>query len=89
MKLNTLLYLVYINTVLIYISIGFAACHRSLLTPIPFSNASVINLKVNKVGADGVDMYDETDVNEDGMIKIGEGYTSDGIHYEAFKPAVE
>lgn len=88
--------MVYINTVLIYISIGFAACHRSLLTPIPFSNASVINLKVNKVGADGVDMYDftgniydETDVNEDGIIKIGEGYTSDGIHYEAFKPAVE
>lgn len=67
-----------------------------VLVPIPFSNASVINLKVNKVGADGVDIYDftgniydETDVNEDGMIKIGEGYTSDGIHYEAFKPAVE
>lgn len=72
-----------------------------VLAPIPFSNASVINasvinVKVNKVGADGVDIYDftgniydETDVNEDGMIKIGEGYTSDGIHYEAFKPAAE
>lgn len=67
-----------------------------VLAPISFSNASVINVKVNEVSADGVDIYDftgnkydETDIDENGMIKIGEGYTSDGIHYEAFKPAVE
>lgn len=76
--------------------IGLCLLLLIVLAPIPFSNASVINVKVNKVGADGVDIYDftgniydETDVNEDGMIKIGEGYTSDGIHYEAFKPAAE
>lgn len=66
------------------------------LAPIPLSNASVITVKVNKVNADGVDMYDftgntydETDIDENGMIKIGAGYTSDGVYYEAFKPAVE
>lgn len=68
----------------------------SVLIQIPESNASVIKVKVNEVSSDGVDIYDftgntydDTDVNEDGMIKIGEGYTSDGVHYEAFKPAVE
>lgn len=33
--------------------------------------------------------YDETAITENGTIKIGEGYTSDGIYYEAFKPATE
>lgn len=66
------------------------------LTPIQFSNADGNTVKVNRVNQDGLDVYDftdsiydETDINEDGLIKIGEGYTSDGVFYEAFKPAVE
>lgn len=67
-----------------------------VVAPIPFSHASNITVKVNEVGPDGVDIYDftgntydETDIDENGMIKIGAGYTSDGIYYEAFKPGVE
>ena len=85
------------------LKVGLSLLWLTAVVPIQLSNANVNTIKQNDtikvVGEDGTESeldvysftepYDETAITEDGLIKIGEGYTSDGVYYEAFKPAVE
>lgn len=63
---------------------------------IKYNNTTIDTVTVNETTQSELEIfdfsrytYDETNISEFDDIKIGEGYTSDGIFYEAFKPNIE